>query len=158
MSGWFRLITALVALVASGFCFPCEAENPSVGMSGKLPTATEVFHLRIECAALGRKILDENIIGPALTQSQVSHYEPRSNRYYVEVTVQTTDPARRPNMIDSFLYDGQAGDMLASLHYEGEDHESGMVFDPRHSPTTNTNGFYDDTKAYIDRLMDEGHR
>src|SRR3990172_1063562 len=55
------------------------------------PTATEVFRLRSECAKLGEKILENNTVGSAVTQSQVSHYDPQTNRCYVELTVQTAD-------------------------------------------------------------------
>lgn len=153
-----KVVAALAVLAASSFICPCGAEDPSAEMTNRLPTATEVFNLRSECAALGRKILDDNVVGPALYQSQVSHYVPKSNRCYVELTVQTADVTKQPHKTYIYLYDGQTGEMLASLRYEGEDHKSGIVFDSHHEATTHANGYYDDTKAYIDALMDEGPR
>ena len=60
----------------------------------KAPTGAEVFHLRSECAKFGEKIMDGNIIGPALYQDQVSHYNPKTNRCYVELDVQMADSAK----------------------------------------------------------------
>jgi hypothetical protein len=153
-----KVIAALAALAASGLVGPCYAEDPSRETTAALPTATEIFHLRSECAALGHKLLDANVVGPALFQSQVSHYAPKSNRCYVELTIQTGDTTNQPRKTYTYLYDGQTGELLASLHYEGEDHKSGIVFDPHHEATTSANGYYDDTKAYINDLMDEGPR
>ena len=61
----------------------------SVSVVGALaqPTATEVLNLRSQCAALAGKMLEEQVIGAALTQSQISRYDPRTNRCYVEITV-----------------------------------------------------------------------
>jgi hypothetical protein len=152
-----KFIGAVAIIVASGFFWPCEAENPSPEMTNRLPTATEVFHLRSECAALGRKILDNNVVGSALSQSQISHYDPKSNRCYVELTVQTADLTKPQDVFRRYLFDGQTDDMLAVTRIEkGE--RSGMVFDRHHDIITDANARYDDTTAYIDALMDEGHR
>lgn len=51
------------------------------------PTATEVFNLRSKCAELGDKILENNVVGNALTQEVKSHYNPETNRCYVELDV-----------------------------------------------------------------------
>jgi len=79
------------------------------------PTATEIFNLRSRCADFGEKIMAENIIGIALAQEQVSHYDPKSNRCYVELTVHTADLTKH---VDYYffrvLYDGQTREMLAS--------------------------------------------
>src|SRR5438045_110893 len=55
------------------------------------PTATEVFDLRSKCAELGQKIMDGNLIGSALRQDQVSHYNPETNRCYVQLDVSQAD-------------------------------------------------------------------
>jgi hypothetical protein len=65
---------------------------------------------------------------------------------------------KQPHKTYIYLYDGQTDEMLASLHYEGEDHKAGIVFDRHHEATTAANGYYDDTKAYIAARMDEGPR
>jgi hypothetical protein len=60
------------------------------------------------------KIMNGNRIGIALTQEQVSHYDPKSNRCYVELTVHMADLTRYDEYFSRFLYDGQTGEMLAS--------------------------------------------
>jgi hypothetical protein len=95
------------------------------------PTATEIFHLRSECAALGRKLLNENVRGPALTQTQISRYNPLTNRCYVELTVQTGDKRKGMAHFTDTLYDGQTVEMLAFTKIENEQ-KSGMVFDRNH--------------------------
>ena len=77
------------------------------------PTATEIFHLRSECAALGEKILDANVVGPALSKSQISRYDPQTNRCYVELTVQTADTTKPISYFSRSVYDGQTGEILA---------------------------------------------
>jgi hypothetical protein len=113
------------------------------------PTATEYFNLRTKCAELGTKINEEydfafNITFkmPFLRQEQFSHYDPKTNRCYVElrVTVNTNTvafimalPKRnakisklRDGFVDFLehnelsymeyhLYDGQTSEELASL-------------------------------------------
>lgn len=75
------------------------------------PSATESFNLRSNCAELGQKILNGNIIGIALNQEQVSHYDPRSNRCYVALSVHTAD-LTHVDYVARYLYDGQTGEML----------------------------------------------
>lgn len=58
---------------------------------------------------MGQRILDRNIIGKALTQEQVSHYNLKDNRCYVKLTVSTADlgtPGDKYEQHD-YLYDGQ---------------------------------------------------
>lgn len=72
-------------ILASSLAPPWEAETLP-------PTATEVFHLRSECAAFGAKILDESFARPNIDRDQVSHYDTKSNRCYVEIDTQTRSP------------------------------------------------------------------
>jgi hypothetical protein len=48
-----------------------------------VPSATELFDLQSKCTAMGEKVLQENLVGTALTKEQVSHYNPKDNRCYV---------------------------------------------------------------------------
>jgi hypothetical protein len=84
-------------------------------------TATEVFNLRSRCAELGQKIMESNIIGPALTQTQVSHYDPRSNRCYSLLDVSTADLStpEEKEFRSSYLYDAQTEEMLAFTKIHG---------------------------------------
>ncbi|WP_243287476.1 hypothetical protein [Geothrix terrae] len=79
--------------------------------SQRPPSATEVFHLRTECGEFGVRLLNENFVGRALTQSQVSHYDPKTNRCFVELTVQSADLSGK--FMASYLYDGQTKELLA---------------------------------------------
>jgi hypothetical protein len=80
-------------------------------------TVTEIFNLRSRCAELGQKIMESNLIGPAITQSQVSHYDPGSNHCYVRLEVGTADLRVAPEkgFHSSYLYDAQTGEMLATI-------------------------------------------
>jgi len=79
---------------------------------------------------MGNKIMEDNIIGNALTQEQVSHYNPKDNRCYVKLTVSTADltTPRDKYRQDDYLEDGQTNEMLASVTHDG-DSKSGIVFD-----------------------------
>ena len=107
---------------------PGQTANTRVSSSTPKATATETFHLRSECAHLGQKILDGNIVGIALTQDVVSHYDPETNRCYVQLTVTTADLSKPQDYFGTYLYDGQTGEMLAWARNEHEK-KSGMVFD-----------------------------
>jgi hypothetical protein len=78
----FLTSAAIVAVCGLTFSTGNTAER-----SSQLPTATEVFQLRSLCVKLGEQLLDETPVGSALTEDQVSHYDPKSNRCYVELTV-----------------------------------------------------------------------
>ncbi len=74
--------------------------------------------------------MENNLIGNALTQEQVSHYNPKDNRCYVKLIVHTQDlTTPRKNYIeDDYLEDGQSGEMLADTFFKDEK-KSGIVFD-----------------------------
>jgi hypothetical protein len=94
----------------------------------QLPTATEVFNLRSKCASLGQQILDEQAIEPERTKDQVSHYDPRTNRCYVELTIHVADFRSPQYQQQRFLLDGQTKEMLASAILK-KDSQHGYVFD-----------------------------
>lgn len=118
----------------------------------QLPTATEVFQLRSACAALGQKILENNFVGTALSQDQVSHYNPRTNRCFVDVTVQTADITKPMEYFSRYLFDGQTKQMLAFARIE-KGKKVGMVYDHQHQTTNLDNDGWDDASAYIDAMM-----
>jgi hypothetical protein len=139
------LVLALIALA------PGAAVSQDKGF--QLPTASEVFHLRSLCAELGEKILQESVVGVALTEEQVSHYEPRSNRCYVELTVHAanlTEHSLHP--FNRYLFDGQTKEMLAAVGIE-HGRKSGMIFDKQHRVSNLQNGGWDDASEYIDAMM-----
>ena len=120
------------------------------------PTATEVFRLRSVCAELGERILQSNVIGSALYQQQVSHYDERTNRCYVELTVQN---AQSPDLyINRNLFDGQTKELLAFARIE-KGQKVGMVFDRQHVIKYNLkNAGWDDASEYIDERMIEDRK
>jgi hypothetical protein len=122
----------------------------------QLPSATEVFHLRSLCAKLGEQLSDENVIGSALTQDQVSHYDPKSNRCYVELSVRKINPKdANDDYINRTFYDGQTKEMLAFAKVE-KGKRVGMIFDKQRGiadPSKNLG--WDDASAYIDDKMSE---
>jgi hypothetical protein len=122
------------------------------------PTATEVFNLRSRCAQLGEKIMEDSVIGVALTQSQVSRYDLRTNRCYVELTVETIDKTGPQATYYRRLIDGQTKENLAWVS-ETIMGKSGMVFDKQYN-----RGKFGDTvgwdyaTSYIDQMMAEDRR
>lgn len=125
---------SLTTLFAVILLASCGGKRPSEGTittpsptTTPPPTATEVFHLRSECAQLGQKILEGNVIGIKLTQDEVSHYDPKTNRCYVQLTVMTADLSRPATYYATTLYDGQTGEMLAWARMQNNK-KSGMVF------------------------------
>jgi hypothetical protein len=114
-------------------------------------SATEVFHLRSECADLGVKILNDNLVGMALTKSQVSHYNPKTNRCYVVLTIQSANLSAPSQRFEEYLYDGQTGEQLAFAKKD-KDVEIGMVFKNRMVFKGRITG-YGETLSYIDDIM-----
>jgi hypothetical protein len=98
------------------------------------------------------------MIGSALTQEQVTHYNPRTNRCYVKLEVHTAD-LRSPsdNWIDHVnLFDGQTHEVLvwtsAEAHRKGAYIVDGFaVAKPDHPTGVLAN--YDDAVALIDEYM-----
>src|SRR5712692_1543143 len=110
----------MLSLLGFGLAMSCsnQATKPSPTRNARVtapPTATEVFNLRSKCAELGEKIMERNIIGSALTQSQVSHYDAETNRCYVELDVNTGDLTKFDDYYSRTLFDGQTGEMLAHI-------------------------------------------
>lgn len=113
----------------------------------QLPNATEVFRLQSECAIMGEKRLANSLIGPNLTQQQVSHYEPRNGHCYVELDVY--DPNNMPDYYMRYLYDGQTKEMLAFSGTEKGRYQARMF-----GPLT----LEASASEYIDRMMEDKDR
>jgi hypothetical protein len=78
------------------------------------PTAEEAYRLQDDCTRRGDKILRENIVGSALTQEQVSRYNPATNRCYVRLEVHAMDLTQLDEYdYSTYLKDGQTGEVLA---------------------------------------------
>lgn len=62
-------------------------------------SAAEVFRMRSECAAMGEKILEGNVIGSALTQQASSHYNQKTNRCFVTIGVHSANLTKEQQSI-----------------------------------------------------------
>jgi hypothetical protein len=120
----------------------------------QLPTATEIGQLRSACAAVGQQILEGNVIRSAVYQEQFSHYNPRTNRCYVEMRIQTGDPDKHSDRVGQYLYDGQTKELLAFAQIQ-DGRKSGRVFDLDHRTTSFENSGWDDASEYIKATMSE---
>src|SRR5438445_965290 len=104
-----RLFALSVLLFFSG-CQKSSAPVPPVDApSFQSPTATEVFNLRSKCAELGEKIMKNTVIGDELKKDQLSRYDPKMNRCYVQLTVWNANLGNGDDYFQRYLYDGQTG-------------------------------------------------
>jgi len=147
----FRTVLGIIVLALTGN-LAVAAEQ-----THQLLTATEVFNLRSRCAALGDQILEDRGVGSALSQSQVSYYNERTNRCYVEVTAQTANLNVPATYIARYLFDGQTKEMLAFSRID-KGKKVGMVYDRQHISKSLENAGWDDANAYIDKMMADDRR
>ena len=138
-----KVLIVSVLVVISGCQKPPTPKPVLDAPTSRTPTATEVFSLRSKCAELGERINSENdftalaipsVTAPLLKQEHASHYNPETNRCYVELHVganfgvllllsKGNAKARTMNaaFLDHYdldfterhLYDGQTGEELA---------------------------------------------
>lgn len=133
---------ALSMVIALIFFCGCQkkTEPKREVQNFRTPSAEELFDLESKCNAMGRKAMENNVIGSALTQSELSHYNPADNRCYVLLNVSTADLRTPIDQFtsDYFLDDGQTGDILATRYCKGhnctaavfDESLKGMVKDP----------------------------
>jgi len=121
----------------------------------KKPSATEIFNLRSRCFALGDELLRGNKVIPPLAQEQTSHYDPKTNRCYVEVLVHKpiSDPNKMKWTDYSFdgVYDGQTRELLAYV----EDKEGKTTAFMKNGPPNPTGT---ETLLAIRALMNDDRR
>lgn len=116
------------------------------------PTATEVFNLRSKCAELGDKILKNTVAGSELTKNQVSRYDPKTNRCYVQLTVWNANLPKGDEYFHQYLYDGQTGQVLAAIHREKGTRYGDIYNNP--SPMNGTpDELYLDASLFISKMM-----
>ena len=149
-----RLFTLSLLLVFSG-CQKSSAPIPPVDApSFRSPTATEVFNLRSKCAELGEKIFKNTDIADALKKDQVSHYEPKTNRCYVQLTVWNPNLSKGDDYFQQYLLDGQTGQVLAAIHREKGVRSGEISIDP--SPLNgNSDELYVDASMFIGKMMED---
>ena len=147
-----RLFAFSVLLFFVG-CQKSSAPIPPVDApSFRSPTATEVFNLRSKCAELGEKIMKNTVIGDGLTKDQVSHYEPKTNRCYVQLTVRNANVAKEDEYFQQYLFDGQTGQVLAAMRRE-KGTRSGDIFSDPYPPNANPDELYLDASIFISKMM-----
>ena len=156
-----KLFTLSVILFLSG-CHDRSATAPCVpaptapagASSFRPPTATEVFNLRSNCADLGEKILEKTVAGDALKKEELSHYEPKTNRCYVQLTVQNLNPANGDENFQQSLTDGQTGQVLAEIRRQKGTKSGRIYVDP--SPLNgNSDELYLDASMFIGEMMED---
>jgi hypothetical protein len=108
--------------------------TPGLAQTAPQPTATEVFHLRSECATLGEKLADRIVDAyraeyHVSSYYQLSHYDARTNRCYVKLQSVFADKKTPVNYyyLNTCLYDGQTGERLACARQRTDKHS---VFQP----------------------------
>jgi hypothetical protein len=147
-----RLFALSVLLFFSGCQKPSAPLPPADVPSFRSPTATEVFNLRSKCAELGEKILKNTAIGDGLKKDQVSHYEPKTNRCYVQLTAWNANPDKGDDNFQQYLFDGQTGQVLAAIHREKGVRSGDISIDP--SPLNgNSDELYLDASIFISKMM-----
>jgi hypothetical protein len=158
-NGYARGLLALTLLLFFDGCQKSSAPPPSADApTFRSPTATEVFDLRSKCADLGEKIMKNTVVGDALKKDQLSHYEPKTNRCYVQLTVWNPNPAKGDEYFQQYLYDGQTGQMLAAIRREKGTRSGDIYSDP--SPLSgNPDEMYLDASMFISKMMlDDGQQ
>lgn len=117
------------------------------------PSATEVFHLRSECAKCTSELIKaEKLYGANV----VSHYDPKGNRCYAEANI--TGDKSNPLYVADYLYDAQTHEMLAMAIYYNDKHQTGLIFKiyPEVNAQKYTSRFsYESAKDYIEDMMSD---
>ena len=151
MNSITRVITAVASTVLVSACQKQTASCPNEPTVAP-PTATEVFHLRNECTELGRKIMEGNFIGIALTQTAESHYNPKTNRCYVKLEVSKANLNDPHYVSHTYLYDGQTQQILAYTSVDG-DKMYGIVYVDTGRQIKSSEDLFDDANKYIIDMM-----
>jgi hypothetical protein len=139
---WYRRFFAFLGIGFAVLAFLLLSRQVSAENAFSPPTATEVFHLRSECAALGQKIRERYQLPFPTVQEEISHYNVRTNRCYVEIkSITSTIPTRE---ILRMLFDGQTGERLA-ITYAGNGGKQSRV--------AHKNVGWNDASRYIDTMM-----
>ena len=148
----------LIALSVILFFSCCQKSSAPITPVGaplvRSPTATEVFNLRSKCAELGEKIMKTTVVDNALKKDQLSHYDPKTNRCYVQLTVWNANPTNGDENFQRYLFDGQTGQVLAAIRHEKGTRSGDIYIDP--SPLNgNPDELYLDASMFISKMMED---
>ena len=96
--------------------------------------------------------MKNTVIGDALKKDQLSHYEPKTNRCYVQLTVWNANLAKGDEYFQQYLFDGQTGQVLAAIRREKGVRSGEISIDP--SPLNgNSDELYLDASMFISKMM-----
>jgi len=96
--------------------------------------------------------LKNTAIGDGLQKDQVSHYEPKTNRCYVQLTAWNANPDKGDDNFQQYLFDGQTGQVLAAIHRVKGVRSGDISIDP--SPLNgNSDELYLDASIFISKMM-----
>ncbi len=105
--------------------------------------------------------MEDNFIGSALAQEQLSHYSPESNHCYVKLDVHTADLSapREKYQQTSYLFDGQTHEMLATASLKGSE-KTAHVFAESLMKFVSNPVFptYEETNALIQKFVTEDRK
>ena len=120
----------------------------------RLASAPEIFELRSQCAALGRKKVEDDIHGPALSVTGSSRYNTQTNRCYVELNSNGVDDPMRQSL--HYLYDAQTDELLAYVGIE-KGKQVGQIFvaRPITDPLQRTESGFEQAGDYINEVMQD---
>lgn len=147
----------LLAIALGGF--GCRKPEKMPAAQPRL-SATEEFNLRGKCAALGDEMTATyGIVGDALISDMVTHYNPETNRCYVEFTATKNFAFKYPSTPENYrtvaVYDGQTKEMLVYADQEG-DKSNGIIWTRQAVNDRYTS--FEKAQAEIDLLMQVGSR
>lgn len=92
------------------------------------------------------------VTGDDLKKDQLSHYEPKTNRCYVRLTVWNATLGKRGEYFQQYLFDGQTGQLLAAIRRENGVKSGDIYSDP--SPAQgNSDEMYVDASIFISQMM-----
>jgi hypothetical protein len=156
-------ILSMLACLAACDKTTSPLAKPISQPSNRLPSATEVFHLRSECAKLGVKMLSDVTGGMASSSvdqvsqtdgmawssvDQVSRYDSKTNRCYILISILKMKPDHSVKN-NRYLYDGQTGEQLAFSLIDG-----GAPIGSVHAPSSLAPK-YSSPDEFIDTVMKE---
>jgi hypothetical protein len=121
---------------------PTRESQLTPSLTGK---AQEVLQLRAECEKLGEELLRDVSHGALITVSQLSSYNPKTNRCHVTLTSQHADLSDPQEYLVVLLYDGQTKELLATYKIE-RGKKTGLGF-------KNGEVGFEATKNYVDEMM-----
>jgi hypothetical protein len=145
------VVVGLLAIVFTTGCTqPQVQEKAQPSPSRPRLSTTEEFNLRGKCAVLADEMAPSyGLVGPALTSEVLSHYNPETNRCYVQVKATKnflfTHPSTPENYLTIAVYDGQTKEMLVFADQEG-DKSHGVIW---------TKQSFNDRYVTVDKASDE---